>query len=221
MKKRTLLFLFLLYACSLNAQIILTATLFDTLVCKLYSCPLEPDIVNSRPVLNFASLENKKNSIYLSSTPLVSMEDITEDIMIYVNDVSFFFVKVRNVDLDSCLVKKLIRFKDIKFDQALDSIKFRKRSYPGVYTLRSPLVVYQIKQRLFCKNSYVITSQSYIPYLSAPEIFIPLKKVSDGYLFTEIEDWYYDGFPKIGRLNKKYYEDMKPIKKTILRMKKR
>ena len=220
MKKLILFCLTLLNVYSSQSQVKLTTALVDSLSFRFLDCSPAP-FVNARQILNFASLDHQKKSLYFSSTKLGSRKDIPNDVMIYINECSLFFIILKNVDLDSCLQKRLISQNDGRFKIVLDSIKFRNSPYSGVIPDRSPLVVYKIKQRPFCKNSYVITSQSYIPYLSAPEVFIPLKKVSDGYLFTEIEDWYYEGYPKSGKFNKQYYEDMKPIKKIILRMKKR
>lgn len=198
-----------------QAQIRLTSALVDSIICNLELCEPRTGITNSRLLLNFVSLSNQKNSIYYSSTLVVSRQDINENMMIYINDIDLYFVKVKNVLLDSGLQDRLIPYNDIKFDQAIDSIKFRQTPFSGVHAVRSPLVVYRIKQRCFSKNTFIISSRSYIPYLSAPEIFIPLKEVSDGILSDEIEPWYYDAFKN---LNKRYYEDMKPREKMILRM---
>ena len=126
-----------------------------------------------------------------------------------------FFVILRNVSVDSSFLSRLIEHNDPRFEKTLDSIKFGAGPFSGLVIMRSPLTVYRIHRRALCKNTYVITSKNYIPYLSAPEEFIPIKKFGFGSESTEIEPWYYDAF---GNLNKQYYEDLKPGKKIILRM---
>jgi hypothetical protein len=175
-----------------------------------------------RVVLKFVSTPKQKNSLYYSSTFITKRTDIIEEIALYINETDLFFIILEDVNIESSLQKKLIPFNDKRFNLALDSIKFGKNKYgDGIYLERMNLRVFEVKRRFLCENTFVIRSRNYIPYLSAPEMFIPLKKVSDGYMSTEIADSYYEGYGKLRKLNQKYYEDLKPGKKIILRMKKR
>ncbi|NCA87235.1 MAG: hypothetical protein EOM83_17020 [Clostridia bacterium] len=214
MKKIVLIFSFALICNTINAQIEFTAYLMDSLISKLYNFKYN-DVVKSRPVLNFAQLKEQRNSLYVSSTSIKVKANIQENMMIYINAKNVFFVVLRNVMVDSCLSSKLIEHHDPRFKNTLDSIKFGAGPFSGLVIMRSPLTVYRIQKRPLCKNTFVITSKNYIPYLSAPEEFIPIKKFAYGQESDKIEPWYYDAF---GKLNKQYYEDLKPGKKIILRM---
>lgn len=220
MKNLVLLCFGLMVGLNIQSQIRLSSELVDSIICNIEVCPPEPDFTNSRLILNLASLPPTKHSIYYSSTLLVSRQDINKDMMIYINDVDLYFVLIKDVLLDSSFIAKLVPFNNPRFNRALDSINFPHHPMSGVSSYRSPLVVYRIKRRFISNNTYTITSRSYIPYLSAPEVFIPLKEVSDGHLYHEIEPWYYDRKP-FKELNAKYYEDMKPSEKIILRMPKK
>lgn len=214
MKKIVILFSFALICNTINAQIVLTASLVDSLASKLYNIEYH-DFVEYRTILNFASLKGQRNSLYVSSTAISVRENIQENMMIYKNHKSVFFVFLRNVMVDSCFRSRLIEYDDSLFEKTLDSIKFGAGPFSGLTVLHTPLTVYRIHRKPFSKNTYVITSKNYIPYLSAPEEFIPIKKFGFGGESTVIEPWYYDAF---GNLNKQYYEDLKPGKKIILRM---
>ena len=143
---------------------------------------------------------------------------------IYMSGTSLLFVILRHVEVDSDLRYKLINYNDQRFDKSLDSIKFGKITCSGYVIMRTPLEVFRVKRRFLSRNTYVITSKKYIPYLSAPDEFIPL---NDGRESKEIEPWYYDYKPvkKLNKkriplmeLNQKYYEDMKPSEMIILKM---
>jgi len=211
MKKIVILISFALLCNSINAQIELTTSLVDSFASKLYNIKYS-DIVEYRPILNFAQPKGQRNSLYVSSTSIKVKANIQENMMIYINAKNVFFVILRNVRVDSCLRSKLIEYNDPRFAKTLDSIKFGAGPFSGLVIMRSPLTVYRIHRRSLCKNTYAITSKNYIPYLSAPEEFIPIKKFGFGSEFKEIEPWYYDAF---GKLNKQYYEDLKPEGKII------
>jgi hypothetical protein len=224
MKKKVILFSLVLMFNSLNAQIVLTSSLIDSVKSKLYTfdrtknhnnIPIILD--NCRRILNITTLKGQNNSLYVSSVTINWRANIHENMMIYINDVDVYFVILRNVEVDSGFRSKLIKYNDPRFEKVLDSIKFRKDPFSGWVIDRSPLEVFRIRRKPFNKRTFVVTSKKYIPYLSAPEEFIPLKKFAGSREFTEIEPWYYDYKP-LKELNKKYYEDMKPREKIILRM---
>ena len=131
-----------------------------------------------------------------------------------------FFLLIIGVEVDSSLKLRLIEYDDPRFEKVLDSVNFRMEPQSGLVLIRSPLEVFRIRKRFLTRNTYVITSKKYIPYLSAPDEFIPLKTFYSGDEFKEIEPWYYDRKP-FKELNAKYYEDMKPSEKIILRMPKK
>ncbi len=214
MKKIVILISFALLCNSINAQIELTTSLVDSFASKLYNINYS-DIVEYSPILNFASPKGQRNSLYVSSTSIKVKANIQENMMIYINAKNVFFVILRNVRVDSCLRSKLIEYDDPRFKKTLDSIKFGAGPFSGLVLMRSPLTVYRIHRRPLCKNTYVITSKNYIPYLSAPEEFIPIKKFGFGGESKVIEPWYYDAY---GNLNKQYYEDMNTGEKIILKM---
>ncbi|MDD3528123.1 MAG: hypothetical protein PHX39_14355 [Bacteroidales bacterium] len=215
MMKKIVFFISLALVCNtIKAQIELTASLVDSLASNLYNIKYRGK-VEYRPILNFAQLKGQQNFLYVSSTSIKVKENIKENMMIYINEKNLFFVILRNVSVDSSFLSRLIEHNDPRFEKTLDSIKFGAGPFSGLVIMRSPLTVYRIHRRALCKNTYVITSKNYIPYLSAPEEFIPIKKFGFGSESTEIEPWYYDAF---GNLNKQYYEDLKPGKKIILRM---
>lgn len=219
-KKSIAILITLLCSIQISAQIQLTGPLLDSLICIDQDTPSQ---VTSPRVLNVFAFISKKNSLYFSGTIISSREDITDDMNLYINASDLHFLLLKNIQIDSALQKKLIPYRDERFNLALDSIKFRKHSITrdGVTLERLNLRVYEIKKKILHKNTFVIRSRNYIPYLSAPEMFIPLKKVSDGYMSTEIAHSYYEGYGKLRKLNQKYYEDLKSGKKIILRMKKR
>lgn len=215
MKKIVILFSFALIGNTINAQIELKKSLVDSLIAKLYTFKQPQKILNDRAILNFASLTRQRNSLYVSATAIMMRQNIKKNMMIYINENNVFFVILRNVMVDSCFRSRLIEYNDPRFDKTLDSIKFGAGPFPGMVIMRTPLTVYRIHRKPLSQNTYVITSKNYIPYLSAPEEFIPIKKFDFGGESIEIEPWYYDAF---GNLNKQYYEDLKPGKKIILRM---
>lgn len=217
MKKLVILFSFLFLCNTIQAQIQLTTVLVDSVISNLYNFNQPANILNDRAILNFVSYKGQKKTIYVSSTSINWRKDIHENMMIYIHDINVFFVILRNVKVDSGFHSKLIEYSDPRFEKTLDSIKFRKDPYSGVVIMHTPLTVYRIKKRPFCKRTFKITSQNYIPYLSAPDEFIPLKKFAGRGLSTVIEEYYYDYKP-IKTLSKQYYEDMKPAEKIILRM---
>lgn len=215
MRKILVLFFFMLVINTLNAQIVLTSALVDSISSKLYPIVNPVNYANFRSIRNFATLERQKNSLYVSSASINWRQDIHEDMMIYISGERLIFIKLRNVEAASGLLSRLIKYDDPSFEKALDSIKFRKEPFSGLVSIRSPLEVFRIRRKLLSRNTYVITSKKYIPYLSAPEEFIPLKNFAESRESTEIEAWYYDVF---GKLNQRYYDDMKPREKIILRM---
>lgn len=215
MKQIVILFSFAFIFNTINAQIELSTSLVDSLVAKLYTFEESSDIDVYRPILNFTSLIGQRNSLYVSSTSIKLKNDIHENMMIYIYEKEVFFVILRDVEVNSCFRSRLIEYNDPRFEKTLDSIKFGKGPFHGLVLLHAPLTVYRIRKRPLCKNTYAITSKKYIPYLSAPEKFIPLSKFANIGALDEIFGWYYDAF---GNLNKQYYEDLKPEKKIILRM---
>jgi hypothetical protein len=203
-----------------KAQIVLTTPLIDSIVSNLYNFKKSGNYIEAIRLLNFSSLNDKKKSIFVSSTSIINRKNIHESMMIYITDNDVFFVVLRNVVVDSVLCSRLVDYNDARFEKALDSINFPKYPLSGLVLIRSPLEVFRIRKKLFKRQTYVITSKKYIPYLSAPEEFIPLKEFVVGGELNEIEPWYYDRKP-FKELNKKYYEDMKPSKKIILKMPKK
>lgn len=220
-RKSLIILIALLSSTQIFAQIQLTVPLLDSLIAKSESSKLT--LVSSLRVLNIASFPDRKNTLYFSETPLKNSIDITEDMSLYINASDMFLVLFKGVSIDSSLSKKLVPFGDERFNMALDSIKFRNHNLrdDGVVVIRLSLRVYKIKRKFLNKSTYIISSRNYIPYLSAPEILIPLKRVSDGHISNEIDMFFYEGYGKTRKLNKKYYEEVKPGKKIILRMKKR
>lgn len=224
MKKIVILFSFVLMINTLNAQLVLKAELIDSIISNLYPFAYIKNELNDILIINIAMLENRKNSFYISATPIEYRQDVNENMKIYMSGTSLLFVILRHVEVDSVLRYKLINYNDQRFDKSLDSIKFGKITCSGCVIMRTPLEVFRVKRMFLSRNTYVITSKKYIPYLSAPDEFIPL---NDGRESKEIEPWYYDYKPvkKLNKkriplmeLNKKYYEDMKPREKIILKM---
>ncbi|MDO9510831.1 MAG: hypothetical protein Q7J34_03655 [Bacteroidales bacterium] len=218
MRKIVLLFIVFTVNLGAQAQIILTTELVDSLICKISKCPISHELINSRYIIKFVGFADNKNRIFLSETDLINRQDIPEEALIYVNDFDLYFVIIKDVDIDSCFQKRLISQNDIRFVHALDSIKFGQIYISGIVTVRNPLIVYQIKRRCLSRHTFIITSKKYFPYLSAPEIFIPAKKISDDHMYDKIEAWYYDIW---GKLNKEYYDAMKPGEKMTLKMRKK
>ena len=216
MKKIVILFSFAFICTTIHAQIELTTRLVDSLVAKLYTFEeWSSDINVYRPIFNFATINEQRNSLYVSSTSIKVKANIKENMMIYIHKKDVFFVILRDVMVDSSLRSRFIEYNDPRFVKTLDSIKFGKGPFPGLVVLHAPLTVYRIRKRPLCKNTYAITSKRYIPYLSAPEKFIPLSKFANIGGLDEIYGWYYDA---LGNLNKQYYEDIKPGKKIILKV---
>lgn len=225
MRKIIVFISFLWISSNISAQFELTPTLVDSLICKLYNFDQSNKLIyKSLSILNFASYRNQKNSIYVSRTSINQTENIQNNMMMYINENKVFFVILRNVNVDSSFRSKLIDYNNPRFEKVLDSIKFSNYANSGFIVLRSPLEVFRIRKKLCSQNTYIITEKRYIPYLSAPDEFIPL---NDGRESKEIEPWYYDYKPvkKLNKkhiplmeLNKKYYEDMKPREKIILKM---
>ncbi len=219
--KKILIFIFFVgIFISLNGQIVLTHSLVDSISSKLYPFVGTMNAINDRAIINFAMHDHHKNSIYVSATSIEYRQDVHENMKIYISGERLFFVILRNIEADSTLGSKLIDYNDARFEKALDSIKFGLKTHSGIVSIRSPLEVFRIRKRFLTRNTYVITSKKYIPYLSAPDEFIPLKKFAFSTESNEIEPWYYDHKP-LKELNKKYYEDMKPSEKIILRMPKK
>jgi hypothetical protein len=165
-------------------------------------------------------IDSQKNSFYVSATSIEYRQDVHENMKIYISGERLFFVILRNIEADSTLGSRLIDYNDARFEKALDSINFFEKTLTGLFIIRTPLEVFRVRRRLFSRNTYVISSKKYIPYLSAPDEFIPLKKFAFYSESKEIEPWYYDRKP-FKELNAKYYEDMKPSEKIILRMPKK
>jgi hypothetical protein len=216
MRKIVALFSFLLLINTSKAQLVITIPLVDSIVANLYNFKKTGDFVEAISLLNFASHKDKRKSIFVSSTPIINRKNIQENMLVYLNNKAVFFVILRSVEVDSSLKLRLIEYDDPRFEKVLDSVNFRME----LVLIRSPLEVFQVRRRLMCRNTYVITSKKYIPYLSAPDEFIPLKTFAVGGELNEIEPWYYDRKP-FKELNAKYYEDMKPSEKIILRMPKK
>jgi hypothetical protein len=198
----------------------LSKSLVDSIISKRYSTVAKHNYVNFRTILNFAMLKNQKNTIYFSAISIRHRQDVHENMKVYISGERLFFIILRDVKVDSFLCKSLIDYNDARFEKALDSIKFGLKTSSGIVSIRSPLEVFRIRKRFLTRNTYVITSKKYIPYLSAPDEFIPLKTFAVGGELNEIEPWYYDRKP-FKELNAKYYEDMKPSEKIILRMPKK
>lgn len=220
MRKIVTLFSFLLLINTSKAQLVLTTPFVDSIISNLYNFNKTDNIVEAISLLNFTSHKDKRKSIFVSSTPIINRKNIQDNMLIYTNDKAIFFVILRNVEVDSSLKLRLIEYDDPRFEMVLDSVNFRMEPLSGLVLIRSPLEVFRIRRRLLCRNSYVITSKKYIPYLSAPEEFIPLKSFNVGGESKEIEPWYYDRKP-FKELNEKYYEDMQPSEKIILKMPKK
>ena len=220
MKKVLTFIFFMCFFNSLIGQMELSKSLVDSIISKRYSTVAKNNYVNFRSILNFAILKNQKNAIYFSAISIRHRQDVHENMKIYISGERLFFVILRNIEADSTLGSKLIDYNDARFEKALDSIKFGLKTHSGIVSIRSPLEVFRIRKRFLTRNTYVITSKKYIPYLSAPDEFIPLKKFAFSTESNEIEPWYYDHKP-LKELNKKYYEDMKPSEKIILRMPKK
>jgi hypothetical protein len=220
MKKVLILIFFVSIFISLNGQILLTHSLVDSISSKLYPFFNTTNTINDRLVINFSMIDSQKNSFYVSATSIEYRQDVHENMKIYISGERLFFVILRNVKADRALESKLIDYNDVRFDKTLDSLNFGQKTCSGCVIMRSPLEVFRVRRRLFSRNTYVITSKKYIPYLSAPDDFIPLKKFAFYTESNEIEPWYYDRKP-FKELNAKYYEDMKPSEKIILRMPKK
>ena len=215
MKKIVILFLFAFISNTTNAQFELTINMVDSLIAKLYNFEEFNDAPIFLSLLNITSIKDQRNSLYVSATNIMLRGSTHENMMIYITQKDVFFIILKNVIVDSSFRSRLIGYNDIRFEKTLDSIRFGKGPFHGLVPVRTPLTVYRIRRKLFRKNIFVITSKNYIPYLSAPEEFIPIKKFAYGGELDEIEPWYYDAF---GKLNKQYYEDLKPGKKIILKM---
>jgi len=217
MRKILASFSFLLLINTSKAQLVLTTPLVDSIVANLYNFKKTDDFVEAISLLNFASQKDNRKSIFVSSTPIINRKNIQDNMMVYLNNKAVFFVILRSVEVDSSLKLRLIEYHDPRFEKVLDSVNFRMEPQSGLVLIRSPLEVFHIRKRFLTRNTYVMTSKKYIPYLSAPDEFIPLKTFAVGGELNEIEPWYYDRKP-FKELNKKYYEDMKPAEKIILRM---
>jgi hypothetical protein len=220
MRKISALFSFLLLINTSKAQVVLTIPLVDSISSKLYPFFNTMNTINDRLIINFSMIDSQKNSFYVSATSIEYRQDVHENMKIYIRGERLFFVVLRNIEVDSILGSRLIDYNDARFEKALDSINFFEKTLTGLFIIRSPLEVFRVRRRLFSRNTYVITSKKYIPYLSAPDDFIPLKKFAFYSESNEIEPWYYDRKP-FKELNAKYYEDMKPSEKIILRMPKK
>ena len=91
------------------------------------------------------------------------------------------------------------------------------RPKDGIITQREKLVVYKFKRKALFKKYYVVTSQSFIPYKSAPIQFQPVINFSDENSTDKISFYYYGNRM---RLKKEYYDDLKPIKPIKFRLSK-
>lgn len=216
MKNCVILVLFAsgLFCAKISAQIRITSSLADSIISKTFPYDSARQTLNDILTVKFTSLQRHQNSIYVSATSILDKRDINGSMNMYIGKKNVFFLILNNVNVDSSFRSKLINYNDPRFNSILDSIRFGY-GFGGLVMVRSPLEVYHVRKRLFCKNTYVITSKKYNPYLSAPEPFIPIKKFFNQGGLDEIDPWYYDDF---GNLNEQYYEDLKPEKKIILKM---
>lgn len=214
-----LIFLFVVVFCVSQSmsQIILGKELLDSLISKTVeqstnnkSQPLGfPDFPS---IIKLSNFNNSLYSFYTSSTTIYVRAEIPKSSRIYLHNKRVYFIFLDSLPTDTNLHNKLICSESVYYDQILDSIKMPYLSIKGLIYSRHKLVVYKIKRRAYCKNNFVITSEAYIPYSSAPKQFQPINDYSDNGKIS----WFYYGNRM--RLKEEYFNDLKPIKPIKFRL---
>lgn len=193
------------------AQIILNNELLDSLI----SNTVEQSTYNKSQtfiyphfpsVIKLSNSNNSLYSFYTSSTTISNRTEIPNNSRIYIQNNSVYFIILDRIPVDSNLLSNLICVDSAYYKGIIDSIEMPYRAINGLITSRKKLVVYKITRRVYCKNNFVITSESFIPYDSAPKQFQPIVDFSDQ---GKISLLYYDSRL---RLKQEYYDDLKPIK---------
>lgn len=193
------------------AQIILNNELLDTLISNTVvrstynksQTFIYPDFPS---VIKLSNFNNSLYSLYTSSTTISNRTEIPNNSRIYLQNNSVYFIILDRIPVDSNLLSNLICVDSPYYKQILDSIEMPFRPINGLITSRKKLVVNKVKRRTYCKDSFVITSDAYIPYSSAPKQFQPIIDSSDK---GKISFLYFDSRL---RLKQEYYDDLKPIK---------
>lgn len=225
MKKnlRLTLLLFLNFAIFIpyaKSQIILEQELLDSILS--ITVDYYKDYISKNPVSSYYPIvtkigkeTNSLNTIITSSIWIRVRTDIPEGSFIYLQNQKIHFLIIDQIPVNSKLKSKLISHESSCYKGIIDSIRMPDRPLDGVYTQRAKLVVYRFKRKGLFKKYFVVTSQSFIPYQSAPIQFKPVINFSDDNNSHEISFYYYGNRM---RLNEKYYKDIKPIKPIKFRL---
>jgi hypothetical protein len=225
MKKTHRLILILIFSAAINlpnakAQIILEQELLDSILSitveyKQEFRPDNPVYPNYPTVIKLSKEKNSSNTIFASSTWIVIRTDIPDGSFIYLQNQKIHFLILDNISATSELQSKLITPESSFYRHIIDSIQMPYRPHNGIITQREKLVVYRIKRKALFRKYYVVTSQSFIPYKSAPIQFQPVINFSDENSTDKISFYYYGNRM---RLKKEYYDDLKPIKPVKFRL---
>jgi hypothetical protein len=225
MKKnlRLTLLLFLNFAIFIpyaKSQIKLEQELLDSIlsITVEYLSDYDPTFTlypNYPTVIKFKEAHNNSNTIFTASTWITIRNDIPKGSFLYLWNHEVHFLIIGNVPLDQNLQARLVSPESYRYKQILDSLKMPYRPIDGVMAERGKLVVYKDKRRILSKTHFVITSQPYIPYNSAPEELQPILDFADGASTNTISYRYYGNRL---RLNEAYYNDLKPIKPVKFRL---
>ena len=202
------------------SQILLNKELLDSLISKtVTNNVLLKSQGHSYPVfhsvIKLVQLKNCRYYINASSTRISVRADIPNNALIYLHNNKLIFMLLERISVDDNLQDKLIYPQSDFYKQILDSIEMPFRPINGLMISREKLIVYKIRRRIYNKKHFVITSQTFIPYKSAPKRFQPVIDFTDEVMSSSISLFYYDNRM---RLKKDYYDDLKPIKPIKLRL---
>lgn len=199
------------------AQIILSNELLDSLISNTVvrskynksQTFIFPDFPS---IIKLSNFNNSLYSFYTSSTTIYVRAEIPKNSRIYLHNKRVYFIILDSLPADTNLHNKLLCSESVYYNQILDSIEMPYRAIKGLIISRQKLVVYKVKRRTYCKNNFVITSEAYIPYSSAPKHFQPINDYSD---HGKISLFYYGNRM---RLKEEYFNDLKPIKPIKFRL---
>lgn len=203
-----------------KTQIILEQELLDSILSitveyRQEFLPENPVYPNYPTVIKLGNETNSSNTIFTSSTWIAIRTDIPDGSFIYLQNQKIHFLILDKISVSSKLQSKLISPETSFYRHIIDSIQMPYRPKDGIFTQRKKLVVYRFKRKALFKKYYVVTSQSFIPYKSAPIQFQPVINFSDENSTNEISFFYYGNRM---RLKKEYYDDLKPIKPIKFRL---
>lgn len=212
LKKIVLFLIFSLILCgTLNAQIMLTEPLLDSVLSKT----LIPSKSNTPfiEVFKFSGECYSQEKVIISKVFITNRTDIPEGSSLYYSNGVYILVLFDNCFLSSGLMREMIKKTNPKYYSILDSIKLPNEAMSGIVWDRLFLDIITLKRAPCSKRKFTLKFTKIFPGSIAPKELMPVETFSDGqYMVNPPYEFIYNNKGDMLEVYRKQLVPNKPVK---------